>query len=106
MTTQFYSYLVEIDIESDLAPLEFSEREKQELIEIAHSNLHHAILDAVLSELSEKDKRIFLSHLAHDDHDKIWEHLNSKIEDVEQKIRNAAKNLKKELRDDIRKIKS
>ena len=106
MKPQFYSHLVQIDIEQDLESIELTRQEKQELIKIAHSNLHHAILDAILSELSEKDKRTFLSHLADNDHDKTWKHLNTKIEGVEEKIQKTAENLKRELQKDIQKVKT
>ena len=75
--------------------------ERLHLLQLAESNVHHAIIDAVLSELSEEDKQKFIEHLNSDDHDKIWELLNSKVENVEDKIKKAAEEIKKELHKDI-----
>lgn len=82
-----------------------SEEERVHLVSIIDSSLHHTILDAILSELSEEDKKKFLEHVASDDHDKIWKHLNEKVEDIEGKIKKIAESLKKDLHEDIRGVK-
>lgn len=106
MKTHFYSHLISFDlIQQNLESLELTHKEKKKLLELAHTNLHHEILDAILSELSEKDKKIFLSYLGAGQNKKIWQHLNSNIEAVEEKIKKVAENLKKELKADIHKIK-
>lgn len=103
----FYSHLVETSIISlELGDLDLSKDERIHLIQLAEDNIHHAILDAILSELSEEDKKIFLHHLSKDDHDKVWEHLRQKIENIEEKIKNAAESIKKELHRDIKKAKN
>ena len=103
----FYSHLVEISIISlELGDLDLSKDERIHLIQLVEDNIHHAILDAILSELSEEDKKIFLHHLVEDDHDKVWEHLNQKIENIEDKIKNVAESIKKELHRDIKEMKS
>lgn len=75
--------------------------EREEMKELIEKNLYHTILDAVLSELSSEDKKIFLSHLAEDDHEKTWALLNKQVTNIEDKIKNAAESIKKELHDDI-----
>lgn len=106
MTTYFYSHLVNLDIiAQDLEALSLSKKEKQQLLKIAHDHLHHQILDAILSELTEEDKRTFLLYLHRSQHDKIWEHLNSKVDKIEEKIQKVAEDLKKDLREDIKKTK-
>ena len=65
------------------------------------SSLHHTILDAILSELSPSDKKLFLSVLASDDHEAIWKFLKEKIDGIEGKIQKVADELKKELHEDI-----
>jgi len=98
----FYSHLIEIDsLIVEISNLEIEDHEKKHLINLAESSIYHAVLDSILSELKEEDKKIFLEHLASDNHEKIWKHLNQKIENIEEKIKSAAETLKKELRDDV-----
>ena len=107
MKKYFYSHIVEIDsVIMELGKMSLSENEKKHLIDIVDSSIYHAILDAILSELSENDKKIFLKHLSADKHDKIWEHLNSKIENIEEKIKKAADELKNKLHKDIKDVKN
>ncbi len=102
----FYSHLVETDsIVVLINELDASDEEKAHLIALVDSQLHHTILDAILSELSEDDKRSFLKHLMHEEHDKIWNHLNSKVDNIEVKIKKAADDLKQELHEDIKEAK-
>lgn len=103
----FYSHLVETSIISlELADMDLSRDERIHLIQLAENNIYHAILDAILSKLQEEDKKIFLSHMAAEDHDKVWEHLRQKIENIEEKIKTAAESIRKELHRDIKEVKS
>lgn len=98
----FYSHLIETDsLVVALSELDITEEEKTHLLGIIESSLHHAILDAILSELSEKDKELFLKQLSKDDNEKIWDFLSSKIDGIEEKIKKTAENLKEELHKDI-----
>lgn len=102
----FYSHLIDLEsLEKELSYLNLTKQEKKELLEIAHVTLHGTILDAILSELTEDDKRKFLTLVAHGEDEKIWEHLNTKVEKVEEKIKTASEQIKKELKEDIKKIK-
>lgn len=76
-------------------------KERLHLISLIDSNIHHEILDLILSELNPSDKKTFLTHLASEDHDKIWKFLKEKIKDVEVKIKKTTEDIKKELRKDI-----
>lgn len=106
MKKHFYSHLVEIEsLIVELHRLDLSDEEKKQLTLIAESNLHHAILDVILSELSGEDKKIFLTHLSCGDHDKVWKHLKEKVENIEDKIKKAAEQLKSELHKDIKEVK-
>lgn len=99
----FYSHLIETSVVSlELGEMDLNPEERVHLISLVESQLHHVILDTVLSELSEEDKKIFLQHLSLDNHDKIWGHLKGRIENIEEKIKKAAEELKKELHQDIR----
>ena len=103
MKKHFYSHLIETSIISlELGDLDLSKDERIHLIQLTEDNIHHAILDAILSELSEENKKIFLAHLATEEHDKIWEHLRKNIDKIEEKIKKTAEDLKKELHKDIK----
>lgn len=107
MNTYFYSHLVSLDsIDLDLDTLNLTKEEKKHLMDLAHSNLHNAIVDTILSELSENDKKTFLRHLAMDDHIKIWNHLNENVQKIEEKITKTAEELKNELRTDYKSLKN
>lgn len=107
MKKYFYSHIIEIDsLTIELDQMDLSIDEKNYLIDLLHSNLHHAILDFILSQLSEEDKKVFLAHLSRNKHDKIWNHLKEKIENVESKIKKTAEDLKKEFHKDIKEIKN
>lgn len=104
MKHHFYSRIIEIEsLIIELDKLDLSKDEKIHLASLIDSNLHQTILDAVLSELSEGDKEIFLTHLDKNDHDKIWQHLNEKVESIEEKIKKVAEELKEQLHQDIEK---
>ncbi|HEX7042235.1 MAG TPA: hypothetical protein VF189_03205 [Patescibacteria group bacterium] len=105
MKKHFYSHIVETEsLVIALSDLNLSEQEKVHLIGIIDSSLQHAILDAVLSELSEKDKKEFLDQMSSEDNEKIWKFLNGKVENIEEKIKKVAKDLKEELHKDIKSV--
>lgn len=101
----FYSHLIEIEsVISELDKLDLSDGQRMHLANLLDSSLHHIILDAILSELPEEDKRVFLRHLNENDHDKIWQFLNEKIGNIEDKIKKAADDLKSELHRDLKEV--
>ena len=107
MKKHFYSHLVETDsVVILINELDITDEEKAHLVALVDSQLHHTVLDAVLSELSEDDKKLFLKHLLHEDHDEVWKHLNTKVDNIEEKIKKAAEDLKKELHEDVKQVKS
>ena len=101
----FYSHIVEItDITIELGELDLKPEERVELLALAEANMHNAILNTVLSELSKEDKKIFMKHLIADNHKEIWTLLSKRTINIEDKIRASADNLKKDLLSDIRNI--
>jgi hypothetical protein len=105
MKKQFYSHVVETEsLVVKLERLNLKEDEKAHLLSLMESSLHHVILDAILSELSADDKKLFLKGLASEDHDAVWTFLKKKIDNIEGKIEKAADDLKKELHSDIDEI--
>lgn len=102
MKKYFYSHLVETEsLLLAIHKMDLDESEKAHIVSLIDSSLHHTVLDAVLSELSEKDKKIFLEYVVKDEHDKVWKHLNEKVDGIEQKIKTAAEELTKQLHKDI-----
>ncbi len=102
----FYSHIIEIEsIYTILDVMDLDHEEKQELIVIIESTVHHTIIDTVLSELSEKDKKIFLEHLSKENHEDLWKHLKKNIEKVEHKINRAVNILLQELHLDVQEAK-
>lgn len=98
----FYHSIIEIDsLFVEMDGLDLSESEKLHLSELIDTNLHHEVVDVILSQLSDEDKKIFLTHLSREDDAKVWELLNSKAENIEDKIKLAAEVVKKELHEDI-----
>jgi len=102
----FYSHLIEIEsVITELDQIELSKDEKEHLAKLLDSSLHHHILDAILSELSDSEKRVFMQHITEGNHEQIWRFLNGKIDGVEEKIKKAADGLKNELEKDIKQAK-
>ena len=103
---QFYTQIIEIEsITTELDKLDLTEEQRLHLATLLDSSLHHTILDAILSELGDQDKRVFLQHLHENDHVKIWGFLNEKVDNIEDKIKKAAEDLKIEMRKDLKKAK-
>lgn len=104
MKSRFYSHIIETStISLALGEMDLSQDERKHLIALVDENLHHAILDAVLSELSEKDKKEFMELLAEneEDNEKVWKMLSERIDHIEDKIKKTAEDLKTELHKDI-----
>lgn len=103
MPKHFFSHLVEVDaLHLELDKHALTDDEKEEIKKLLDENIYHYVLEAILSELSEEDKKIFLSHLMEDEHGKIWEFVNSRVENIEEKIIKASEDIKKKLHSDIK----
>lgn len=102
----FYTHIIDTSTLSlELGNMDLTSQERMHLISLMDSNIHHAVLDLILSELMPSDKKTFLTHLASEDHEKVWKFLNEKVENIEEKIKKTAEDLKNELHKDIREIK-
>lgn len=106
MKKHFYSHLVTFEsLHVEFDQLELSDEQKERLLELAHSTTHHAVLDVVLSELSEEDKFAFLTLVEENNHEKIWGHLKERIADIEKKIVTTVEELKEQFHHDINEVK-
>lgn len=103
----FYSHLIEIEsLTLSLEEMDLDEEEKKHLAELLDSTIQHTILDLVLSKLSEKDKEIFVEKLRQNPHDQeLMKFLTDKVENIEDEIKQAVKDLKEELHEDIQEAK-
>lgn len=105
MKKHFYSHLIsEKDIHEKLEVLDITTAEKNHLFVIIESSLHHVVVDAVLSELSEDKKHVFLSHVVAENNDGVWGVLRTSIQDPEKKILSAVEKLQQELIADIQEV--
>ncbi len=102
----FYTHIVDTSTLSlELGDMDLAQKERLHLISLIDSNMHQEILDLILSELKPEDKKTFLAHLASEDHNKVWKFLNEKVDNIEEKIKKTAEDLKKELFSDIKRVK-
>ena len=100
----FYHTLIETtDITIELANLNLNSQERIHLLSLVDANIHSAVIDIVLSNLNEEDKKIFLKNLASENHEKTWEHLKSKSQNLESQIIDVIQKLKSEFKKDIKK---
>jgi hypothetical protein len=106
-TKHFYTNLVETtDITLEIAQMDLTPNERVHLISLMEANIHSVVVKKVLSELPNEDKKVFLKNLTSSDHAKTWEHLKKTSFDMEEKIKSAIEELKKELIDDIKSTKA
>lgn len=102
MKKHFYHSVVETSsISLAIAEMDMDKEERKHLISLVEENLHHAILDAVLSELSDKDKQEFIELFAEGRDEEIWALLKDRVDNIEDKIKITSEDLKKELHKDI-----
>lgn len=99
----FYHHLVIIDsVHIGLDSLDLDPSEKEELVMLAENNVHHAILDAMLSELETGDKKVFLALVLSNNHNEIWKMLSFKVSSAEEKIKKVATELIQKFHEDIK----
>ena len=103
----FYSkYIVIEDLITELHGLDLSDEERHHLASLIDSQLHHAILDEILSNLTEADKKVFINKIKEDpESEDILDFLNEKIENIEGKISKVSDQLVKELHGDVKEAK-
>lgn len=100
----FYAKMIDIELLiNSLRELDLSDSERAHLAGLIDSSLHSVILDEILSNLSEEDKRLFLEKLeSKKSHDEIIEFLNSRIDKVEDKVKTVSDQLVAELHADLK----
>jgi hypothetical protein len=102
----FYTHIIDISTLSlELGNLDLTPEERMHLISLIDSNIHHEILDLILSELSPTDKKTFLAHLSSENHDRVWKFIKEKISNIEKRIAKTAQDIKEEFYKDIKETK-
>jgi hypothetical protein len=102
----FYSHLIEIhEIYLNISEIDLEDSERSHLLSLAEANIHATVINTVLPELSEEDKKIFLKNLVANNHDETWKHLLTKAQNIETKLSKSLQELKKELLKDIEEAK-
>lgn len=102
MKQHFYSEIVNIEsLKIELRAYALDPEEHEELMSLAEEMVHHAILDMILSELSEEDKKTFLLYIIEEPGERIWEHLLPRIDDLHAKIRNTVAEIEAMLIEDL-----
>ncbi len=100
----FYHSIVSMEsLRVRLDLFDFTSEEREKLMEVAERTLHHSILDLVLSELNEEDRKLFLAHHASENHDQIWKLLAGNVNNIEKKIKVTADSVARKLHNDLKK---
>lgn len=102
----FYTHIVDTStILLELENMNLAPKEKAHIISLIDSNIHHEILDLILSELNPLDRKTFLSHLASENHDRVWRFIKGKVDNIEERIIKTAEDIKKEFHKDVKEVK-
>jgi predicted transcriptional regulator len=102
----FYSHLIEIhEIYLSISEIDLEDSERSHLLSLAEANIHATVINTVLPQLSEEDKKIFLKNLVANDHEKTWKHLSNRIKNIESKLSKSLQELRRELLKDIEEAK-
>lgn len=85
----------------ELGLTEFDAKQQDELFQLLMDILEIKVMDAVLSELNEQEKKEFTVILLGENVDSAKEFLNKRIKNLNKKLDDVVKNFKAELLQDI-----
>lgn len=86
---------------NELGLTDFEEQQQQELFALMMDILEIKVMDAVLSELSEKEKQEFTVILLGENVDTAREFLDKRVKGLDKKLANVVKDFKEELAQDV-----
>lgn len=103
----FYSHIVSVEtLTAALDGMDLSPRQKEHLARLVDLHIHQVILDLVFSQLTDKDKVFLAERLkASAFHRETLDFLKQRVDNVEESIDRAVKELRKELEEDIQEAK-
>ncbi len=95
----FWDKLIEIDdLQAEIEQYKLPRKEKTELLKVVYQTIDIRILDIVLSSLPKEKHQSFLDRLTKKPkHNKLLKFLKENVENIEDKIQNLAKEVKKEI---------
>ncbi len=107
MSKIFYDHLVvREEIVAELDKHKISIEEREELVQLVDENLHHRVLDTILSNLSKEKHEEFLIKFHNTPFNMgLLSYLRGEITDIEEKIADVAKKVKSELLSEIKQAK-
>lgn len=99
----FYQKYIEIDyLIEELHGLDLSDEEQHHLASLLDSSIHSVILDEILANLNEQDKKLFIGEVNKDpQNEKLMDFLNERVENIEEKIKKVADDLVAEMHKDV-----
>lgn len=102
----FYSHIVDWQqVVIRMNELEIDEHDREGLSNLLEETLHSHIIAAVLDELDEKDRENFVKLIRDGDDNKIWEFLDKRVLNIEEKIKKTADDLEEKIHQDIKEAK-
>lgn len=103
----WYQKIITIEpILQELNDMNLSDEERAHLSQLLDSSLHHAILDEILSNLKEEDKKLFLKMLHEDpENEKLVKFLNEKIDHIDDRVKKVADDLVAEMHQEVKEAK-
>jgi hypothetical protein len=104
----FYDHLIEIEeIEVELDRHEINSDDREELLRIIDENIHHDVLNLILTSLSKEKHEPFLTKFHQTPHDvELLKYLKEEInEEIEERIKEEIKKVKKEVLSEIKRAK-
>lgn len=103
----FYERFIEIKpLEVEIASLEISEEEKNNLHFMIAELLHHHTLETILDQLSEEDKQLFLEAVNQNQEMTIATLLKDKVKNYEKVLKDKLHQVRDDIIEEIRKIKN
>jgi hypothetical protein len=91
-------------IHEELILLDLAEEERQQLLRLLENTFNHKILSAVMEELTDEDKVVFLEKVTQEDEVAVVEFIRLKTNDIENKIELVVRELTQQVVDDIREV--
>jgi transposase len=103
MTTYyFYDHVISVEsVHRAIDDLELPTDQRVELRRLLEAQVHHNIMNLILSELPPEDRAQFLEYHSAGDSERMWALLSEKIESVEEKIRDVSDELVAQMHKDI-----
>jgi len=95
----FWDKLIEMDdIQIQIDQYGLAQKEKTELLKVVYQTIDIRILDVILSSLPKEKHQSFLDKLTKTpQHHKLLKFLKENVEDIEDKIKDLTKEVKKEI---------